>query len=82
MATVARLGLLGLVAFTCYKVDTNFGIPAAKAIKAQRMVAAAQVKEYPKWNAQEVRLYLYPSSRFIAPYVLFFQRYESGFTKG
>ncbi len=82
MATVARLGLLGLVAFTCYKVDTNFGIPAAKAIKAQRMVAVAQVKEYPKWNAQEVRLYLYPSSRFIAPYVLFFQRYESGFTKG
>ncbi|NNN12671.1 MAG: hypothetical protein HKL81_02835 [Acidimicrobiaceae bacterium] len=79
LATIARLALLGLVAFTSYKVDTNFGIPAANAIEDQRKVAVAQVQDFPKWNVPEVRLYLYPSTHFLAPYVRFFRSYESGF---
>ncbi len=81
IAYVARLCLLGLVAFTSYKVDTNFGIPAANAIEHQRKVAVVQVKDFPKWNVPAVKLYLYPSIRFITPYVRFFRSYESNFAR-
>ncbi len=81
-ATGARLALLALVAFTSYKVDTNFGIPTASVIENQRKAAVVQVKDYPKWNVAEVRLYLFPSAHYVAPYVQFFRRYEANFGKG